>query len=351
MPYQTNTVLSLLAALCLGNLPASAAAPRWYEVELMIVSQPPSASSGEQWPALPQLAYPASARFLVDTAKIASRREAHAGHSELDPWGRLWLTTAESAAPNEQDDPQEQVGLEPASPGDPEPVDTINKPATAQPELTPRPFTILPLSGGAFDGKTNYLQRRGGYRILFHQRWIQPVHSAGKAVPIVIDPSGDSGDWPALQGTIKIHIARFLHLDTNLWLNTQGEYLPSDSWRMPAPPLGPPSVIVEEQVETPSPSETATSQIISPAGTIPASAEDSSMDVQQTEEPEPVYPWRHAVLVKEERRMRSNEIHYLDHPLLGLVVTFTPLDAERLAELAAAHPDPEPSGLSPGPEA
>ena len=35
--------------------------------------------------------------------------------------------------------------------------------------------------------------------------------------------------------------------------------------------------------------------------------------------------------------MRSNEIHYLDHPLLGVVVLFTPLDAEQLKTMAEAE--------------
>ena len=30
--------------------------------------------------------------------------------------------------------------------------------------------------------------------------------------------------------------------------------------------------------------------------------------------------------------MRSNEVHYIDHPLLGLVIKITPLSAEALQE-------------------
>jgi hypothetical protein len=51
----------------------------------------------------------------------------------------------------------------------------------------------------------------------------------------------------------------------------------------------------------------------------------------------PTYPWRHAVLMQQSRRMRSNELHYLDHPLLGIVVKLTPLDEEQLATMAAAE--------------
>ena len=47
------------------------------------------------------------------------------------------------------------------------------------------------------------------------------------ALPIVLDRSGDGGAWPELQGTIKLYVARYLYLETNLWLNTRGEYLPA----------------------------------------------------------------------------------------------------------------------------
>ncbi len=40
----------------------------------------------------------------------------------------------------------------------------------------------------------------------------------------------------------------------------------------------------------------------------------------------PPWPYRHAVPVREKRRLRSKEVHYLDHPLLGVVIKFTPAE-------------------------
>ena len=102
---------------------------------------------------------------------------------------------------------------------------------------------------------------------------------------------------------------------------------------MPAPPLGPPSLIVEE----PEPPLEPEPYFVSPAyealdpNGIPDPNEIAPEDAG------PVYPWRHAVLMQQSRRMRSNELHYLDHPLLGVVVKLTPLDEEQLATLAAAE--------------
>jgi hypothetical protein len=35
--------------------------------------------------------------------------------------------------------------------------------------------------------------------------------------------------------------------------------------------------------------------------------------------------------------MRSGEVHYIDHPLLGLIIKFTPISAEELAAIAASQ--------------
>jgi hypothetical protein len=41
-------------------------------------------------------------------------------------------------------------------------------------------------------------------------------------------------------------------------------------------------------------------------------------------------------VLKAERRMRSGETHYLDHPLFGVVVRLEPLEPEELDSLGAA---------------
>ena len=43
---------------------------------------------------------------------------------------------------------------------------------------------------------------------------------------------------------------------------------------------------------------------------------------------QPFYKFRQAVRVTHKRRMRSNEVHYLDHPLLGIVIKVTPYEFE-----------------------
>lgn len=236
----------LLCATLLFPLATQAQTDSWYQVELMVFSYP-AGGAAEQWEATPELAYPRATRFLA--------------------------TQSEDSA------------------------------AIPQGGQTP-PFITLPSTQQAFRSTAAAMARSGRYRILFHEAWTQPMTTQAGALPIVLDHSGDGGQWPALQGTIKLYLARDLYLETNLWLNTQGEYLNS-SWRMPPPPRGPASRNSGEPLQS------------------------------QLEEPDHIYPFRHAVLLKQTRRMRSSQVYYLDHPMMGVLVKVTPLnDAAPQSEAA-----------------
>lgn len=302
---------SITLALVLFAATTHAQDDRWYQVELLIFSHEGGVTA-EQWEPLPELNYPGTGRFLVHPELVKNRQGAHGGDSKVDELGRQTLSP-----------PPENTAT------DIPPMDaaTIASPAP----VTPTPFVALPQRSAEFYGKAAYMQRTGYYKTLFHETWVQPVRDESTAIPLIIDRSGDSGDWPRLQGTVKLHIARYLHIETNLWLNTQGEYLPGE-WRMPAPPLGPLSLIIEE----PEPEEETPYYINNDESVL--TAQNTTLEEGLiAEETGPVYPWRHAVLLQQKRRMRSKEVHYIDHPLIGVVIKFMPLDEEQLKEMADAE--------------
>jgi len=243
----------LIGTALLLSLSVQAQTESWYRVELLVFSYP-AGGTAEQWEATPELTYPQATQFLTE--------------------------------PGEQAASAQQAG-----------------PANVPVPVQPTPFATLPSTLREFGSKADAMQRSGRYRILFHETWLQPMANQSAAVPIVLDHSGDGGQWPALQGSIKLYMSGDLYLETNLWLNTQGEYLHS-SWRMPPPPLGPASSVPEMPVPTaPQPQDSAASP------TAPGS----------------VYPFRHAVLLQQTRRMRSAEVNYIDHPMLGVVAKITAL--------------------------
>jgi hypothetical protein len=315
----------LFITTCLLSQPGLAE-ERWYQVELLVFSHE-SGASAEEWKALPQLTYPPAARFLVYPARVAARRDAHSGNSRIDEFGRQIITQGDSA----EDIPLRPSSQLAAGAADGSGETGMTEPAQSLPAL-PTPYIALPHQQRELHGKSSYMQRTGRFRTLFHETWVQPVQPEPDALPLVLDESGAMQDWPRLQGSVKLYLSRYLHVETNLWLNTPGDYLPGE-WRMPAPPWGPSSLVVE----MPEPPLEREPYFVSPAAA--PSEPGTNLDPNDVglAETGPVSPWRHAVLMQQSRRMRSNEIHYIDHPLLGVVVKLTPLDGQQLAAMAAAE--------------
>ena len=328
---------TLLTALALGCTSALASEERWFQVELLVFAHQPG-DFGERFAATPALAYPDASRFLIDPERVAANAEAHPGTSVVNAFGRQiieWQDPSDPGVLPESDDgaseqPEDTFGALPVDPN--EPGGAAAEPAEAEDEAQTEPiaFVMLPESRQEFRGKAAYMQRSGRYRILFHESWVQPVRDEASALPIVLDRSGDDAEpWPELQGSIKLHLARYLHLETNLWLNTDGSYLGPSNWRMPMPPRGPQSLVVEE----PPPEPVIEDELLAPAPADDTMMLDSDAELFDPNEPlvEPdPYPYRHAVLLQQKRRMRSEEVHYIDHPLFGVVARLIPVDIEEL---------------------
>lgn len=258
-----------------------------YLVELLVFSRP-SGAGAEYWDATPELAYPGTSRFLI-----------YPGEQPLEP--------SPSSATSSTLGTGEPMGLN-ALPG------------PAQPAA----FSTLPQAQQQLASRAATMQRSGRYQILFHEAWLQPLYSEAESVPIVLDRSGDGIAWPPLQGNIKLHLESYVYLETNLWLNTQGEYLPG-SWRMPAPPLAPMSKPAAGVL--PAPAQPAGQPAI--AGTQSSAMNNTSSNLVPgvSEDLGPDYPYRHAVLLQQTRRIPGGEIVYIDHPLLGVLVQISPLES------------------------
>tara|TARA_Y100000814_G_C12316420_1_gene396761 strand:+ start:338 stop:1294 length:957 start_codon:yes stop_codon:yes gene_type:complete len=123
--------------------------------------------------------------------------------------------------------------------------------------------------------------RRNGFNIIQHGKWTQRVPSRETPQKALIQLGHQAGNQFPVEGYLSLTKARYLHFEAKLWL----------------------SIINDE---------------LSP-----------------TSNDKPPY-----ALLNESRRMRSNELHYLDHPLFGLLVRIKPLPIpKRITELAAVLDD------------
>jgi hypothetical protein len=310
--------------------PAAAKEAQWYRVELLIFANRDSdAALSETWPLLPELAYPASLQQLQQRPYLESARRDF----ELRQFDQFLPEPAFDLA---WDTPVEQLLHEHRQ------NQRWRRPSIQLEPLfeldVPVPFALLPSSTIEFASQRRRLNRAGNTEVLFHQTWLQPTASREASIPLQVQSTTLSGDYPELQGSILLYSARYLHVETNLWLNTDGSYLDT-AWSMPVPPLPPAEKTAQPMpvfALTPSPQWLAeparppsgTELLIeeSTAGTPAETPAETAVVMTLSEEmlaawlARPEYNYRHAVLMQQRRRMRSSEVHYLDHPLLGILI-------------------------------
>lgn len=138
----------------------------------------------------------------------------------------------------------------------------------------------------------NNLKRSAGYRPLLHAGWIQPGFNRDQAVPLRITTGGATPapyafTPPQIDGTVRVYLERYLHAETDLVF-----YRAPGDGELPPPPG-------QDEV-------------------LPSSL----------------------FRLNEKRRMRLDELHYLDHPLFGVLIQigrYAPAPAPAAAFNPAFH--------------
>jgi len=148
-------------------------------------------------------------------------------------------------------------------------------------------FSVLPASERALNSQAATLARSGSYTLLYHQAWRQMIY--GRKTNIAISGGKSFGNHQELEGSIALNVGQYLKIQTNLWLT---QFAP------------PGTTITETWPELP---------------LLPNTLEESEKSQD--------YLIKRIVKISQERTMRSNEIHYIDHPLLGIIVKIVPYDA------------------------
>ncbi len=143
-------------------------------------------------------------------------------------------------------------------------------------------FTELPSGAYGLNNIRGGLSA-SGYRVLFHRAWRQMANDRANAVDYPVHVLADNGR-DSVDGRITLVKERYLHLDIDLLLKTA---------------RGNPSALY---------------------------ADGSGFRLSET------------------RRIRSNELHYFDHPRFGMIARVTPYES------AEQQTSPEPVGET-GPEA
>lgn len=305
IPSRFALALSLLlvsgAARCLAEGPAAPTADApWMQVELVAFRHMGQSGSAEKWPQNPALAYPPQLEFLLQpgTPEYAAALEAR----EFD---RALQAEAGSAA------------------------------VAVAPEELAR--VLLSGTDTALAAAAARIANAPGYKLLAHIAWREPRLAEGTTERVLVTGGASTGDHRELEGSIAITRSHFLHIDADLWLN---DFLPAGADPGPQGVDLPPIPQPRAPQKTPAPAgEQADATMALPGALTDA---DAGLAAGESSEPIMIAPVRAArsVALHASRRLAPGEVHYIDHPLLGLILSIRPYDPAQPSGTAANEPAP-----------
>lgn len=291
----SRTTLALAALLGLAATGATAPAlaensADWYQVEMIVFERIGGADGIEQWPRNIQLRYPFN-------------------------WVTLQDPEAEPAAADDSEAPR---------PSWDNGLAALQEPAPADPARDA--FLPLPKDLRSMDRFANAMNRSGQYRVLFHEAWRQPVTELEESPALLIQGGDTFDNHTELEGSITLSVSRYLHLHTRLWFTEfEPNYgQPPGAWpELPRRPDAPQPDLGQRDRENQdmafwgdewqSASGSAWDMSLNTTSSLPDFLEDD-------------YLPRRIATMTQQRRMRSDELHYVDHPLIGLLIRVTGYD-------------------------
>jgi hypothetical protein len=197
------------------------------------------------------------------------------------------------------------------------------RPAAAQQSAAaPLPFTLLPERVLQLNAEAARIAAAPELELLLHLGWRQPGLPQEQAVSIRVHDgmledgslTGNSGSAAAanmepaeaqrMEGTLKLVLSRYLHIYADLL------------YREPMP-QGAASDMMAHQPDAP----------LQTTGEMAESQREADLfDLAESPFANAMTPRYRVYRMQQSRRMRSTEIHYLDHPVLGMIIRVTPYE-------------------------
>jgi len=290
--FRTKSVLlKFLGTLIAINSVGAAGQERWFQIEVSVFSnESPEDKSEEFWqPDQLNLVFPEKMRrldrltdiLMIDDLHTINTREALTADSLIVPEESNLMEREESTLATRPQMRKTNNGFRFF-------------------DFSRDDFLQLPPRLSEFQQTNQALERSPDHRLLFHGLWRQVVTSSSQAEPIYVHGGLAYGVQHELQGSLTIHFNENqdrVIADTNLWLAEFSIVENSEEiWELPLPP--------EEFAD--------------------------SLNYGTTNPDLNYHPIR-IYHLQQDRDMRSNEFHYLDHPALGAVILVKPYEKPPLA--------------------
>lgn len=166
--------------------------------------------------------------------------------------------------------------------------------------------------------------KRNKMAVLFHEAWQQKfIKNNNENAPSILIRGGTQFDQHyELEGSISIELSRYLHFHTNLWF-THFAYNVGQNTDWPTLPSSPDQEISFDRGDS-----------LDQLSLNNSFNNEFRIDNQAENNPllDSTYIVEQISLMKQSRRMRSTETHYLDHPEIGIMLIFTPLEIPETAD-------------------
>ena len=188
-------------------------------------------------------------------------------------------------------------------------------------------FITLPPEELLLTATAQRIKSAPDFRLLSHLAWRQPIPRGEEALPVLIQTGEQFNKDFELEGTLSMRRGRYLHARTDLFFSRFEEMKP-----------------VEELDWT-----------IFSGDDLQFGQRDWNPSFNDNAETGIQYVRATTANLKQSRRMRSGELHYIDHPLFGILIQVSPyslrdpamdLSPIPLTELPETRPLPD-SAISP----
>ena len=285
---------------------------QWYQVELIFFSQSlTDTDAQESWPTDIALAYP------LGTVQLAPPQ-----------------TTKENSVVDGflADGPGSQAERTNT-------LDTSSELVTAPPI---EPFTQVPDTEYSLTAVKNTLQRNSKFRVLRHLAWRQPIFASDSTKSVVMTGGEKFGEHYELEGTVALRASRYMHLQTNLWMTqfypNYGQQSGYTKW--PSLPAVPGSEIEETTAGAVDDLDYSTQWIDAAKDTANFGLSGEFDPISESNRPS--YIIDNIIYNQQSRKLRTDEIHYLDHPALGIIAKVTTWDPTPKPEVETQQPELTP---------
>lgn len=231
---------------------------------------------------------------------IPTPEEEPPSFSQFDIGNEAVDTSQTDSAPPETAEltEPEQEAIEPIN------LEDLPKRLEEATDLAHEPFILLPDSYFRLSNLDRRIDRSLDMRLLSHVAWRQPVISGGPIRPVLIQTGKQYGLAFEVEGMLALRKNRYLHVGTDLVYSTFKRKLVNEgiNWEIFGPERGTVSIDSYEYAN----GET---------GNFNMFADDSS-----------AFETELTAAFKQTRRIREDELHYLDHPLFGILVQVSPYE-------------------------